>query len=139
MATYGSVYIFNLYPDTASLTDLNGQGGVGSIAAPTKGSSAPYYAPQQVSVTRTNITLDELNGPAFVNAGRGGSPEVNTLSVNYGGQAWQAKVQIPNPPDPQLEADLWLYLAYQQAFLFNATDGQLIPGPSGAGFEMVEV
>ncbi len=128
---YGNVYIFNLYPDTASLTDLNGQGPAGSIAAPTKGSSTPYWEPQQAVVARTNLDLEQLSSPLFVNAGAAG--ESNTLSINYGGQAWRAHVQIPNPPDPQLESDLWLYLAYEQAFLFNSVDGQLIPAPGNPG------
>jgi hypothetical protein len=128
---YGTVYVFNLYSTSASITQLNGQGPAGkAIPAPTKGTAAPYYAPQQTSVPRTNLQISQLNEPLFVNEQNPG--EVNELTINYGGQAWKAKLAIPVPPDPTLEADLWLYLAYQQAFLFNSTDGAVIRQPGGA-------
>jgi hypothetical protein len=127
---YGNVYIFNLYNDVANLTQLNGQGPAGSaIAAPTKGSTSPFYAPQQTVIARTNLMLSQLNSPLFVNEQNAG--EVNTLTINYGGQGWNAKVSIPVPPQPRLETDLWLYLAYQQAFLFDSTTGGLIEQPGG--------
>jgi len=135
--SYGSVYIFNLYNDVASLKQLNGQGSVGSIPAPVKGTTAPFWAPQQVVVGRTNLTLDQLDDPLFVNAHS--DNEFNTLTVNYGGQSWNAKIQIPNPPNPRLETDLWLYLAYQQGFLFDAVTGALVPQPTGPAISFVRV
>jgi hypothetical protein len=135
--SYGSVYIFNLYNDAASLTQLNGQPVGGSIPAPVKGTAAPFWAPQQYAIARTNLTLDQLDSPLFVNQHSDG--EVNSLTVNYGGQGWNAKVSIPNPPSPRLETDLWLYLAYQEAFLFDSTTGALIPQPGGPQVSFVRV
>jgi hypothetical protein len=121
---YGNVYIFNLYHETATLSQLNKQGTSAKIAPPTKGTSAPYYAPQQASLERTNLTINQLNAPLFVNG-----PELNELTINYGGQAWSAKVLIPPPPSPPLETDLWLYLAYKLAFLFDSSTGGIILQP----------
>jgi hypothetical protein len=137
---YGNVYVFNLYTESASLTDLNGQGSPGGPIAPPAKGAGPYWVPQQAGpIGRTNLELTQLSSPLFVN--RGGSlDQFNTLSVNYGGQAWRVHLTIPDPPDPNLESDLWVYLAYQQAFLFNAVDGSLIPPPGpGDAFKVETV
>lgn len=120
---YGNVYIFNLYVESMTQFNLNGQGSAGSIAAPLK-STTPPYAPQQLVVARTNLTINQLNAPLFVIG-------ANNISVNYGGEVWQGTVTIPSPPNPSLQADLWLYIAYQTAFLFD-TSGTMIP-QQGAG------
>ena len=136
---FGNVYIFNLYTETGSLTDLNGQGSpAGPVDGPAKGTTAPYYVPQQAVVGRTNLHIDQLTSPLFVNQG-GPMDEVNTLTINYGAQVWRAAGTIPDPPTPTLETDLWLYLAYHQAFLFNATNGALIPAPGGGAFKVQQV
>lgn len=132
---YGSVYIFNLYREAVTVTALNGLGPGGSIAAPAKGTSAPYYAPQQTSLGRTNLTIKQLTAPLFVNG-----PEINKLTLNYGGQAWEADVFIPEPPNPPLETDLWLYLAYKEAFLFDSSNGAIILQPGGKqSIELVQI
>jgi hypothetical protein len=132
---YGSVYIFNLYREAITVTELNGQGSGAKIAAPAKGTSAPYYAPQQTSLGRTNLTIKQLNEALFVNA-----PELNKLTLNYGGQAWGAEVLIPEPPNPPLETDLWLYLAYKEAFLFDSSNGAIILQPGGKqSIELVQI
>lgn len=119
---YGNVYIFNLYVESMTAFNLNQQGSAGTIAAPVK-TTTPPYAPQQLVVARTNLTFDQLNSPLFVNGD-------NQISVNYGGEVWKGTVNIPGPPSPSLQADLWLYIAYQQAFLFDTT-GTMIPQQSG--------
>jgi hypothetical protein len=121
---YGNVYIFNLYIESMTQFNLNGQGSAGTIAAPVKTTTTPY-APQQLVVARTNLTQSQLNSPLFVTG-------ANNILVNYGGEAWKGTVTIPDPPSPSLQADLWLYIAYQTAFLFT-TDGKMIAqqGPGG--------
>lgn len=121
---YGNVYIFNLYINPVNQFNLNSQGSAGSIAAPAK-TTTPPYAPQQLVVARTNLTVDQLNSPLFVVG-------ANSISVNYGGQMWQGTVTIPSPPNPSLYADLWLYVCYQKAFLFD-TNGTMIPQQSSDG------
>ena len=121
---YGNVYIFNLYVESMTAFNLNQQGTAGTIAAPVK-TTTPPYAPQQLVVARTNLTFDQLNSPLFVNGD-------NQISVNYGGEVWKGTINIPGPPSPSLQADLWLYIAYQQAFLFDTT-GTMIPQQSGGG------
>jgi len=120
---YGNVYIFNLYVESMTQFNLNGQGSAGSIAAPVKTTTVPY-APQQLAVARTNLTINQLNSPLFVIG-------ANNISVNYGGEVWQGTVTIPQPPNPSLQADLWLYVCYEKAFLFD-TSGTMIP-QQGAG------
>lgn len=120
---FGTVYVFNLYDQPASLKDLNGNGPPANapIAPPQKGNQAPYWTPSQAGVSRTNLNLSQLEDPLFVQA-----PDVNSLRIDYGGQNWLAHVTIPLPPHPNLETDLWLYLAYQQAILFDSADGSVL-------------
>jgi len=125
---YSQVYIFNLYHQQATIQDVNGYGQPAqpTIAAATKGSTPPYWAPQQTSVGRTNLNLSQITGPEFVNA-----PDSNSLSINYGqgGQRWIAHFTIGAPPNPDLESDLFLYVAYQNMFLINSENGQILAGP----------
>jgi hypothetical protein len=121
---FGNVYIFNLYVESMTQFNLNGMGSAGSIAAPVN-TTKPPYVPAQLMVGRTNLTVDQLNSPLFVNG-------ANNILVNYGGENWKGTVTIPGPPSPSMQADLWLYIAYKTAFLFT-TDGKMIPqqGPGG--------
>lgn len=123
MATYGNVYVFNLYVESMTAFALNNQGSAGTIAAPVK-TTTPPYVPQQLIVARTNLTVGQLNGPLFVNG-------ANSVLINYGGETWSGTITIPGPPNPSMQADLWVYIAYQQAFLFD-TSGTMIP-QQGAG------
>jgi hypothetical protein len=125
-AAFGNVFIFNLYPDAAQVTDLNGQGAVGAIPSP----DPEGWTPQHIMAPRTNVSLEQLDTPAFVSAGE--SNQANSLTLNYGGQAWRAEVVIPNPPDPPLEVDLWIYLTYELFMLAGSATGQVIPQPGGA-------
>jgi hypothetical protein len=128
---FGNAYIFNLYSEPADVS-MNGQGSAGRIAAPSP-SSTPPYTPSQIVVPRTNLTQDQLWGQTVLCQGQ------NDISINYGGQQWRVSVTIPPPPSPPLEQDLWLYLAYQQAFLFTSY-GALINAPGDRlGFPMTKV
>jgi hypothetical protein len=125
---YSQVYVFNLYKQQATIQDVNGFGQPANptIAAPQKGSAAPYWAPQQTSIGRTNLSLSQITGPELVNA-----PDSNSLSINYGqgGQRWIAPFVIPDPPSPDLESDLFLYVAFKNMFLINSENGALLAGP----------
>lgn len=124
---YGNVYVFNLYGAAATQVNINGQGSAGTIASPVKGSAAPYYAPQQLAVARTNLTPDQLNNPLFCNG-------PNSIKINYDGYTWSGTITIPGPASIPLQNDLWLYLAYGQMFLFDTT-GTVIPQPAGGGLQ----
>jgi len=114
---FGNVYVFNLYADNMSALNLNGMGSAGSVGAPTR-SSNPPYAPRQMVVARTNLNRDQIDYPLFVNGN-------NDLSVNFSGESWRGAISIPSPPQITLQADLWLYIGYQNAFLFD-TSGALL-------------
>jgi hypothetical protein len=119
---FGNVYVFNLYTEPAGLI-LNGQGPAGTIPAPDRSSGAPY-TPSQVAVPRTNLTQDQLSGQIAFCQGD------NYIGINFGGQQWQLRLTVPSPPNPPLEADLCLYLAYGNAYLFTAY-GTPIQAPGG--------
>ena len=128
---FGNCYIFNLYSAPAAV-NMNDQGSAGNIPAPAS-SSTPPYTPSQVVVPRTNLTEDQLSGQIVLCQGN------NDITINYGGQKWHVAVVVPPPPNPPLEKDLWLYLAYQQAFLFTS-DGALIKAPGDQlGFAIKKV
>lgn len=128
MPTYGSVYIFNLYSAPVASITLNGMPkSAGTIDAPAKGSASPFYTPPQTVVLRSNLQqsqLDPSQAPVFING-------TNTLTINYSGDSWTGTIDIPKPPGLPYAKDLWLYIAYQQMFLFRAEDGSIIPQPSG--------
>ncbi|HEV7642391.1 MAG TPA: hypothetical protein VGO50_00490 [Pyrinomonadaceae bacterium] len=114
---YGNVYIFNLCAEEMFISNLNGMGPLGSVASPLR-STNPPYVPQQLIASRTNLTLQQLNSPLFVIG-------ENQLTINFAGESRLCRVSIPSPPNPPLQADLWLYIAYRQAFLFD-TAGNLL-------------
>lgn len=120
---FGNVYVFNLYAEAMTAFNLNGQGSAGKIGAPVS-TSTPPYVPSQLVVSRTNLNQGQLSSPLFVQG-------ANTINVNYLGQSWQGTVNIPTQPG--LQFDLWLYVGYQIAFLFD-TQGTMIPqsGPGGS-------
>jgi hypothetical protein len=119
---FGNVYVFNLYVENMTAFNLNGQGPAGTIAGPVE-TSTPPYEPQQLVVSRTNLTQSQLSSPLFVQGS-------NDITVDYLGQAWKGTVVIGT--QPALQYDLWLYIGYQVAFLFD-TVGNMIPqsGPGG--------
>jgi hypothetical protein len=125
---YGNVYVFNLYSIGVTSFNINQIGSAGTIGAPSKTSATPYSPPQLV-VARTNLTPDQLDNPLFCVG-------PNSVSINYGGEKWTGTVTIPAPPSPPLQADLWLYLAFGQMYLFD-TSGAMIPQPSGSGGAML--
>jgi hypothetical protein len=123
---YSQVYVYNLYRQQAKLQDVNGMGPppTSTIAAPVKGSTPPYWVPNQAAVDRTNLPLGNLQGPEFTTF-------ENSLVVNYGsgGQSWRATFNIPDAPNPDYETDLWLYLAHKQLFLVDSSNGNILAGP----------
>ncbi len=114
---FGNVYVFNLYADNMSALNLNGMGSAGSVGAPTR-SSDPPYAPAQLIVPRTNLNQQQIDYPLFVNGS-------NDLSFNFGGESWRGEISIPSPPQIPIQADLWLYICYRKAFLFDTTGNLL--------------
>jgi hypothetical protein len=124
----GNVYVFNLYVENASSFGVNEQGSAGTISAP----SGPPWTPSALVVPRTNAPRDQLTSPMFAVGD-------NDIGINYAGQDWMGVVNIPAPPDVRFEDDLWLYLAYAQAFLFKST-GELLPDPrSGGAISLTEI
>jgi hypothetical protein len=117
----GNTYIFNLYSVPANV-NLNYQGRAGTIPAPSKNAPAPY-TPSQIVVPRTSLNQEQLSGQIVMCQGQ------NDIAID-GGQRKQVTVVVPPPPAPPLEDDLWLYLAYEEAYLFNSR-GVLIPGANG--------
>jgi hypothetical protein len=120
---FGNVYVFNLYVEDMVQFGLNNQGSVVKkpVASPQK-TTDPPYAPSQVVVARTNLTQDQLNTPLFVNG-------PNDILVGYGTDLWKGTVTIPHPPAPSLSADLWLYVGYRKAFLFDTVGNMMPQGP----------
>jgi hypothetical protein len=116
----GNVYVFNLYSEPA-MVNLNTQGMPAMIPATSSSSS---YVPSPTVVPRTNLSRDQLGGQTLFCLGD------NDIVVSYGTGMWRTSVTIPAPPNPPLEQDLWLYLAYRNAFLFNS-DGVLIGTSQG--------
>jgi hypothetical protein len=114
---FGNVYIFNLYVEGISAFDLNGQGSIGRTGSPTRSGDPAYSAPQLVGM-RTNLNTAQLNSPLFVNG-------QNQISINYGGDRWSGSVTIPGPPQLSPQADLWLYIGYKVALLFDSTGNLL--------------
>jgi hypothetical protein len=123
---FGKVYVFNLYVEDMASLNLNNQlASAGTISSPDPGTKPPY-TPQQLVVPRTNLTPAQLTGtPLFCNG-------PNSIAVNYGGEQWTGTITIPGPPDPAMKADLWLYICYKKAFLFE-TSGTMIPQQSAGG------
>jgi hypothetical protein len=120
---FGNVYVFNLYVEDMAALQVNNLGTAGTIAAPQLTNS---YVPSQLKVARTNIPVDDLDSPIFTLGD-------NSIRVNYGGESWVGVINIPSPPDPAMKADLWLYICYKKAFLFE-TSGTMLPqnGEGGA-------
>lgn len=119
---YGNVYIFNLYLEEIFISNLNGMGPLGSVASPSRSTNNPRYIPGQLAAQRTNLTLSQLDSPLFVLG-------ENQLTINSAGESRNCRVSIPSPPDPSLQADLWLYIGYREAFLFDTT-GNLLQSTS---------
>lgn len=123
MANLGNVYIFNLYSASVTSININGQNSSGTIGAPAK-TTTPPYAPPQLMVPRSQYPPNTLDSGAFCFGD-------NTVSINYGGEQWSGTITVPRPPNPPQAADLWLYLAFEQMFLFNSLDGSIIQQPGG--------
>jgi len=113
---FGNVYVFNLYVEDIISFTLNGQNSAGKIVCPSAVTTKTPYSPQQLPVSRTNLNKSQLNSSLFVQGN-------NSMTVDYLGQSWTATVTIP--VQPALQLDLWLYVAYQQAWLFD-TSGDLL-------------
>ncbi len=126
---YGNVYVFNIYSVGVTTISINNMPSAGTIGAPAK-SSTPPYSPPQLVIARTNLLPGQLDSSLFCVGD-------NTVTVNYGGQNWTGTVTIPKPPAPPLQRDLWLYLAFEQMFLFDSADGSIIPQPGGAQLQAV--
>lgn len=108
---FGDVYVFNLYVSNITRIGLNGQDSAGTIAAPTPTSKYPYQ-PSQLAISRTNLTVSQLSSSLFVQGD-------NTLTVNYFGESWTATITIGDKIKSGLQYDLWLYVCYQTAWLFD--------------------
>lgn len=108
---YGNVYIFNLYVEEITKFNLNDQGSAGSIIAPSQ-NTKPLYVPQQIAVSRTALPLNNLNSPLFVQG-------KNVFTADYLGQNWSGVANIDPTIFPALNFDLWLYVAFQTAWLLD--------------------
>ena len=122
---FGTVYVFNIYSAKIVSLSVNDQSFTTPIEPPIRSNTADSpYTPFSVPVPRTNLTAGQLNGPKFVNG-------VNNITIHYEGDNGKLQIKIPAPPELPLESDLWLYLSYKHASLYETT-GTPLPNPQAA-------
>ena len=113
----GNVFVFNIYSEPISELRLNNQQSAGAIAAPSITSSPPL-TPPQLAVARTNLTLEQIEWPLFVNG-------INYIQLVGSGQVRILEIEIPLPPSTPLQENLTLYLAWNFAMLISSA-GRLL-------------
>jgi len=124
---FGNVYMFNIWQAPITKVTLNGTDlASGAMDAPSKDSKPPFV-PNQAVAPRTDEDEARHAGGCFMIGD-------NKLTIYFESTSWNATVQLPPQADYPLQDNFFIYIAFEQLYLFDNNGKNITQPPDGAPF-----